>query len=135
MRKCLSIALAIAVGLSAEAAVYSALAAPTVENPEPHITIFRDGDHSVTLVGKKGRRPLATMAEVINEKDSGQASLRNRSPVPTVDRSPQPSAASKEYWVRVRFAGGRFICEKFAELPAKQPPAERAAELFRESCN
>lgn len=111
----------------------AALAEPTVERPAPHITIFRDGDHIVTLVGRTNPRRRPPLDDVINEKEFGDAKLRNRIPQPSIDRQ-LPNARDKEYYVRVRVLEGRLVCEKFAARPENKPAEERAAELFKESC-
>jgi len=119
--------IAVAAAAAVVGAVQPALATPTVENPEPHITVFRDGDHIVTLVGRPDGSARNPILKVLNEDEFGQASTRGRSPIPMRE--------AQGYYVRVRVVDGRLICEKFAVLPRKQPPAERAAELFRESCS
>lgn len=95
-------------------------------DPAPHITVFRDGNHVVTLVGAPDGSLLAPLPAVMNERELGNATRRNWGSALGLGR--------KQFWVRVRVVDGELICEKFAVRYKNESPETRAAELFKESC-
>jgi hypothetical protein len=100
-----------------------ALAEPARTDPDPNVTVFTgaDGAHIVTLVQLKG---LQSIYPYINEKELGNSVTRN------------PMSSKNIFWIRTRFVDGRLICEKFARRPKGDAEiAERAAQLFKESCS
>lgn len=103
----------------------AALADPVRTDPTPDITVFTDGDQVVTLVAGTEFLGTPPIRRVINAREDGKARVRRAF-------GGQRSA----YAVRMRFIGGRLVCEKFAERPrGDEAIAARAAELFMESCS
>lgn len=101
--------------------------------PPPLVTKFERGDQVVTI--QSGNATMFTIKPLMNEKIDGQTRLRNGA-------STWLGKGLKGYWVRVREIDGRLRCEKFAVLMelfgkhfTEQDIANRAEELFRESCS
>lgn len=87
---------------------------------------YGDAANSVTLVQSFDQRELSA---VIREDELGRV-RQGRPGSPLIGRA-------QGYWVRVRYADGQLVCEKFAIRPRGWSDDEaraRAEELLRKSC-